>query len=646
MTCLGAAILVALLWLVPLLGDSLSGFDRGFQDRLSRLSGSESDPKLLFLGIDEKSLSLSALGPEEIAEDPHLLLMQGRFPWDRRVYAGAVTRLLEAGAEAVIIDLFFTEPSDDPAADSAFAAVCAEHRDEIILAAAFSELSANEMVYVEPLPEFTGPVGSGARIGFVNFWPHPQDGVVRGGRYQATLRELYGESAHGDEARFLSLAGAVLEGEIPEGGREIVFSRGGRDAYPPVSFHEVFTGDREIFRDKIVIIGPAAERFQDQHLTRAGLLFGPQLHLEMLAAARSGAFYHSDPSDRWLWFLFGTALATMVVLFVRKPWLVFLGCLGSAALLVLIAVLLAHQYILSPIVMGLASISLIFFASQVTSLISETLRREQLRRQLQRSLSPNVAAALMAAPNGYLDAARGEKRKVAVLFSDIRNFTALSESLDAQALVTQLNEYFAEMTEAVFAHGGTLDKFIGDAVMASWGGIRDLSAKELANASVTSAQEMLARLEALNKRWRAEERPTLQIGIGIHLGDAIAGEVGSRSRADFTVLGDAVNLASRLESFTRQVGLPLLVSREVACELRDPPAELGQFLLKGRSRGIRIFAPGAVLPRQFADACAALESGDEKGARVLFEAISDFPIVALYLEQLEDWRGVLTVREK
>lgn len=644
--CLAGAFLVGVIWVTPLLGNACGGLDRSFEDRLSRLKGGDDDADLLFLGIDEKSLSLSSLGPEAIGADENLVRMQDRFPWDRRVYAEAITRLLDAGAETVIVDLLFTEPSDDPAEDEALAAVLAANRDRVILASIFAPAFQNELTYVEPLFEFTGPIDGGGRIGYVNFWPHPEDGMVRGGTYERTLREVHGEKAHADEEVYRSLAGAALRGEVPQGRQQIAFSTAGRAAYPPVSFYKVFTGDSAIFEGKTVMIGPAAERFQDQHATPVGLLFGPQLHLEMLAAARAGAFYHTDEAHLWLWFFLGTLLATLVVLFVKRPWLVFVGCLASAGFLLLLALGLAYYYILSPVLIGLASITLIFFISQAACLMSEARRREGLRRQLQRSVSPNVAAALMAAPNGYLDAARGEKRQVAVLFSDIRNFTELAERLDAAALVSQLNEYFAEMTEAVFAHGGTLDKFIGDAVMASWGGIRDFTSAELARSSVTAAQEMISRLAVLNARWREEERPTFEVGIGIHIGDAIAGEVGSQSRADFTVLGDAVNLASRIESFTRQIGLSLLVSRDVAQELEFPSASLGMFLLKGRSRAIDIFAPGAQLSESFVKGRAAVEAGDLVEARAHFENAPASRLSQLYLDQLPDWRGVITVREK
>jgi adenylate cyclase len=458
---------------------------------------------------------------------------------------------------------------------------------------------------------------------------------------------LRGQEAHEDEEVFASLAGAALGKELPEGSKRIQFSSQGAASYPPRSFYEVFTGELEEVEGKTVIIGSAAERFQDQHLTPRGLLYGPQLHLEMLAAARSDHFYREPKNGQRDWFLLGTFLSIFVVVLFRKPWLILFGCVASMGVLLMLAIVLTYYQTLSQVLMGLMVIAVILVISQVASLVGEGLRREQLRRQLRRSLSPNVAEAIIAAPGGYLDAARGGKREVAVLFSDIRNFTALSEFLEPAALVEQLNEYFAEMTEAVFLHEGTLDKFIGDGVMATWGGIREMTSRELAQRSLMSAEEMMTRLAKLNQSWKAKGRLTFEVGIGIHIGEAIAGEIGSRSRADFTVLGDAVNFASRIESFTRQADLPLLVSEALVSEGTMGMSSLGDFRLKGLRDAIGLFAHETMVPEGFRKALAALQGGDLEMARAEFtELKTDFALANLYLSQLDHWTGCVEVEEK
>jgi adenylate cyclase len=148
---------------------------------------------------------------------------------------------------------------------------------------------------------------------------------------------------------------------------------------------------------------------------------------------------------------------------------------------------------------------------------------------------------------------------VVVLFSDIRGFTAIAESLPPMQMASQLNEYFSAMVECVFRHGGALDKFIGDAIMAYWGApeTRD----DDADCAVAAAFDMQASLDALNARWRAEGRPELHAGIGIHQGDAFVGNIGSPRRLEFTLIGDTVNVASRLCSLA-QAG-EVLVSESI-----------------------------------------------------------------------------------
>src|SRR3989454_4075500 len=137
-----------------------------------------------------------------------------------------------------------------------------------------------------------------------------------------------------------------------------------------------------------------------------------------------------------------------------------------------------------------------------------------------------------------------EKRPVVIFFSDIRGFTPMSETMSPDAIATLLTEYFTEMVEVVFEHGGTLDKFIGDAIMALWGA--PMAHEDDADRAMRCALDQLAALEKLNAKWKEEGRPELRIGIGINFGEVFAGNVGSDRRLEYTVIGDAVNTAKRL----------------------------------------------------------------------------------------------------
>lgn len=188
----------------------------------------------------------------------------------------------------------------------------------------------------------------------------------------------------------------------------------------------------------------------------------------------------------------------------------------------------------------------------------------------------------------------GDEVEITVLFADIRNFTALSEKHTPAEVVTMLNQYFSEMVRAITQHGGTVNKFIGDAIMAVFGAPRRL--ENHAESAVSAAREMLARLEAHNYLQAAKGEPMFEIGIGLHSGNAIAGNIGAESRKEYTVIGDAVNLASRVEGLTKQYGISLLVTDSVAHRLPDAfnRREIDTVTVKGRATPCTLFE---ILPK-------------------------------------------------
>jgi class 3 adenylate cyclase len=177
-----------------------------------------------------------------------------------------------------------------------------------------------------------------------------------------------------------------------------------------------------------------------------------------------------------------------------------------------------------------------------------------------------------------------------VLFSDIRGFTSMSEKMQPEEVVTFLREYLTVMTEAVFKHGGTVDKYVGDAIMALYN--VPLEAPDHALRAVRTALEFQERVRPLGERFAARHGGHLACGVGIHTGDAVVGTIGSEQRLEYTAIGDTINLGSRLEGITKEFGVPIIISEATYAEVRDHVGvrDLGEVTVKGKAIPVKIYA--------------------------------------------------------
>ncbi|MBD1938738.1 adenylate/guanylate cyclase domain-containing protein [Microcoleus sp. FACHB-68] len=300
--------------------------------------------------------------------------------------------------------------------------------------------------------------------------------------------------------------------------------------------------------------------------------------------------------------------------------------------------------------------------------LEDISREKRMKTTMYRYMTPGVAERVMALGEDSLMV--GERKEVSILFSDIRGYTTLTENLGATEVVMLLNQYFETMVEAVFNHEGTLDKFIGDALMAVFGA--PLPLENHARMAVESALDMRRRLVEFNKKRIIEAQPQIHIGIGISSGDVVSGNIGSQKRMDYTVIGDGVNLSSRLESVTKEYNCDIILS-EYTYELCSDEIwvrELDKIRVKGKNEAVSIYeligdrrqpldSATEKFLQLYKDGRAAYMARDFQQAIVYFELAAQIRekdrAVAIHLERChnylknpppESWNGVHTMTTK
>ncbi len=555
--------------------------------------------RVVIVDIDQRSL--------EAMND-----LAGSWPWPRSVHGELLDHIGAQHPRAVAFDILFNElDAYRPEHDAAFADAVARHPEAwlaMTLNADGDGALISQLPPAVPRQPLTQPPHDvriplmlplvmlehpeAMRGGLINFSPD-SDNV---GRHHNLYADAKGW-------RFPSLAAEIVRA----GGRPLPSEKtvllNWRKGWHHVSYADIYLDalrqhpqrPADEFKDKIVVIGTAAPGLMDLRLTPLGSTYPG---VEILATAL-------DNLDRGDWLREPPRVAVLPLALVLIGLVGFGFARGVSANrlgVALIAITLAASAgswlalrggTFVPVFAALTFGWLAYLTASGIAYLDERRVRLRTSGMFKRFLDPRVVADLIE--RGEVDY-RNEARatEVSVLFSDIRGFTSLSEVSTPEEVVTMLNGYFSKQVEVIFAHGGTLDKFIGDAIMAFWGA--PVAEPDSAQRSVRAAIAMSAALEELRGQL-GELGRTLEIGIGIHTGRAVVGFIGSNDRLDYTVIGDTVNLASRVEGLTKGIARVLVTeATKDACGDAFAWRDCGLHQVKGRETRVQLYEPSLLQP--------------------------------------------------
>ena len=576
--------------------------EHAFRDALRTKSVEEQipDDRIKIIAIDEASLE--QLGP---------------FPWPRAVYADLVGDLMQAGARAVALDLLLIDPSEEVEDDRALSEQLSKYA-HIYLPVQVTLRSLQpdgQSLVVErvdrPAPSIQIDPG---QLGHVNVLPD-SDGVIRNmslglpdeqGMMLPSLDILMANRLlpKDQQIRWDPNDNGWYQGRerIPTDDRHQVaidffsspygYGEEAMNGYDRQSFCDVLSGivDPAYYKDTIVLIGPYATSLSDRHMTplsRSMTLYGVEIHANMIQSLMEGRFYKEAP--------FGWSVFALITGISAAAWCAYRirgvrGALCGLSMVVGYTLIWVGIYSIGAVfipylteVIGMSAAYILVIAYRSRE---DRRARQQVEELFGRYVSPSVVTELLQ--SNVPIRAGGTKCDITVMFIDIRGFTPLSERLEPERTIQVLNQYLHLCAETIFQHHGTLDKFIGDGVMAIFGAphILDRHAEHAARA----AMELQHRSEDLYRKLSAELDVSVRFGIGIQSGEAVVGNVGSETlRLDYTAIGDTVNVAARLESQAKPG--QVLVGEEANRRIQDAfeTHSIGPLRLKGKAEAVMVY---------------------------------------------------------
>lgn len=482
----------------------------------------------------------------------------GSFPFDRQLFADLLEILEEADPIAVGLDILFTGETN-PDSDGALVAAV-ESMDQVILACSGnygSELVIGEdnQFYLQhsqlqtmnyPFPDLL----SVANVAHINSSLDP-DGILRHAilQIESPVGEMIPSFHLALYEKYCAYYG-LERGKLPENQWYLPFSSKSGGYYDGYSFSKVLSGEipSSVFRDKIVLVGPYTIGLQDHFFTaidHTNLMYGVEYQANALEMLIKQEYVKTIP-DFYRSLILGACLFLLFLLtYQRKIWISGLISVLSAVLYVFFCLFLFGQGYLLDILYLPLGLVLLFLVNVIHSAISSSIEKAKVTATFKRYVAPVVVEQILKEGVDNLKLG-GTNMDVSVMFIDVRNFTPMSEKFPPEIVVDILNRFMDCMAETIMENGGTLDKFIGDAIMCFWGA--PLPQEDYVARSVETALQIIENIKPIAQEVEEIYDHQVFVGIGIQCGKAVVGNIGSHHRMDFTVIGDTVNTAARLES--------------------------------------------------------------------------------------------------
>ncbi|MFN7715696.1 MAG: CHASE2 domain-containing protein [Pseudanabaenaceae cyanobacterium] len=558
-------------------------------------------PEIVILAIDDSSLQQGAFyDPKKY---PYLEPFRYE-PWKRVVYSQAIEKILKAGAKVIALDILFVSPSSHGTKDDqAMQQTIKKYGDRIIIAASYEQSTIGESSVLQlATPEDIYKI-SEASLGLINFTPDI-DGTIR--KWQVTLPQDL------DLRPLPTFSQTILKSakiNYPKPRGNLIYFYGGDQTWSmanqQVPFYYVIDPENwrndiikngQFFKDKIVLVGATAASKNDIKPFPLGQMPGIEIHANALASLmenRTIYEWESHSIERSILVVVLAILCGIGLVLLQRPLWQFSAALISSVIWYAAGyVSFIYLSFALPVVLPISLMLLQGMILLTTGMMTSQLDKRHLRLALERYVAGPIVNEIINQPEDYRNLLEGKVIKAAVLFSDIRGFTTLSSRLPAKLLIKQLNEYLSAMVDVILDYQGTIDKYIGDAIMAEFGSPISRGEKEDAMNAINAALAMRQALIKLRTEWQQNNKIPFSNGIGINYGEVTVGNIGSPRRLEYAVIGDTVNVASRVEGMTKELNTDIVITEALYRVVKDEVEVIdhGEHSLKGRAGAVRLYA--------------------------------------------------------